>query len=390
MSSRPARLLAAAVLATSAVAAALTAGPAQADPPSTGYTLAFSDEFDGTAVDTAKWNYRTDVKAYSAQRPQNVSVSGGLMSIALKHETYAGKDFTGGGLVSKQRLRYGYYETRAKINDGAGWHSSFWLMAGDGSDTYTSEARTEIDGFEIDSISPSGIHHGVLTWKGSHVGAGTTYGTTYNAGIDLRQWHVYGIDWAETSVTFYVDGVLKYTAPYLPTQWTHDYTAIWLTSIAYGTVPDITKLPSAMQFDYIRYWQKDYYVDNDGQAAYGYSETGTWLTSSLTGWTVGSPTRYAACNTTGHTATWRPDLRTAGTYQVYAYKVAYANSDPNARYDVVHSGGTATSYVNGVSGSSGWVSLGTYSFAAGTAGSVKVTASGTGCARADAVKFIRV
>src|SRR5690349_18121013 len=85
------------------------AAPAQAEPTGTGWTMVFSDDFDGTAVDTAKWNYRTDVKAYSAQRPENVTVSGGLMSINLKQEAYAGKSFTGGGLVSKQTMRYGYY-----------------------------------------------------------------------------------------------------------------------------------------------------------------------------------------------------------------------------------------------------------------------------------------
>ncbi|PZG02943.1 glycoside hydrolase family 16 protein [Micromonospora deserti] len=377
-----------ALLAATAITA--LAAPAQADPPRAGYTLVFNDDFDGTAVDESKWNYRTDVKAYSAQRPQNVTVSGGLMSINLKQESYAGKDFTGGGLVSKQRFRYGYYETRAKINDGSGWHSSFWLLAGDGSTTYSPEARTEVDGFEIDSISPTNVHQGVHTWDGAGVSGPYHPGSTYNTGVDLRQWHIWGFDWSETSVKFYLDGVLTYTVSYTPSQWTHDYVNIWLTSIAYGTIPDVSKLPSAVQFDYVRYWQKDYYVDNDSPAAYGYSETGTWYDSTLTGWTYGSPTRYAACHTAGHTATWRPNLRASGTYQVYVYKIVHSGSDPNGRYDLVHDGVTSTTYINGTSGSTGWVSLGSYYFPAGTGGYVMVSASGSGCARADAVRFVRV
>ncbi|MDQ1006333.1 beta-glucanase (GH16 family) [Streptomyces sp. V4I23] len=121
--------------------AAQTAGPS-----GTGWTQVFADEFSGTEVDTGTWNFRTDVKAFSAQRPENVSVSGGLLNIALKKEGYAGKEYTGGGVVSRKKLRYGYYETRAKINNGAGWHSSFWLMAGDGTTTFPAEQRTEIDG----------------------------------------------------------------------------------------------------------------------------------------------------------------------------------------------------------------------------------------------------
>jgi beta-glucanase (GH16 family) len=361
--------------------------PVSADPMGMGWTLVFNDEFEGTSVDTTKWRYRTDVKAYSAQRPENVSVAANVMNVALKQEPYAGKSFTGGGLVSRQRFRYGYYETRARINAGSGWHSAFWLQAGDGTTTYPADQRTEIDGFEIGSASPTKLRHNVITWEGSGV-SGPIYYTSgvYDIGLDLRQWHTYGIDWSETSVKYYVDGVLKATHPYAPAQWTHDYTAIWLTTIGYGSVPpDAAYLPSTVQFDYARYWQKDFYVDNDGQAAYGYSETGTWLDSSLRGWTHGSPTRYSACETPANTATWRPNLRSADTYEVFVYKLVHPHSDPNMRYDIA---GT-TAVVDGTTGSSGWVSLGTFTLPAGTANAVQLTSSGTGCARADAVKFVR-
>jgi beta-glucanase (GH16 family) len=362
---------------------------AQADPVTgIGWTLVFSDDFNGSTVDTAKWNFRTDVKGFSAQRPENVTLSGGIMSINQKQETFAGKSFTGGGLISKLAYRYGYWETRAKMNDGVGWHTSFWAMAGDGSTTFGPDRKTELDGFEIDSKSSptalNSIHSGVHAWNGST--DMNNVGTTYNSGLDLRQWHTYGMEWSETNVKFYVDGVLKHTAAYSRLAWTHDYINLWLTSIGYGTSPDPAFLPSAAQFDYIKFWQKDYYLDNDGPAAYGYSETGSWLSSTLTGWTVNSPTRYAACHVAGATATWRPNLAQAGTYQVFAYNIVHSGSDTNGKYEV---NGTTT-YVNGTTGATGWVSLGTHSLPAGTATAVKLTSSGSGCARADAVKFVRI
>ncbi|MFD5500650.1 family 16 glycosylhydrolase [Streptomyces sp. NPDC127061] len=361
---------------------------AEASPPGDGWTLAFGDEFNGTAVDTGKWNFRTDVKAYSAQRKENVTESGGSLSINLKQESHVGKDFTGGGVVSKQRLRYGYYETRARINDGSGWHSSFWLMGGDGSTTFPADQRTEVDGFEIDSVNPTKLAHNVHSWKGSGSTGPVHYGSgTYDSGLDLRQWHTYGIDWSESGVKFYLDGTLKYTAAYTPGQWTHDYTAVWLTSIAYGTVPDATRLPSAMQFDYVRYWQRDYYVDNDGPAAYGYSTSGTWSASSLSGWTKDSPMTYA-CDA-GATATWRPRLRSAGTYEVFLRKTATPGGDPAARVALDNNGTVTTSTLDERTGSSGWTSLGTRSYAEGTGAAVSLTASGTGCVHADAVKFVR-
>ena len=369
-------------------AAVLSAVPATADPPTSGYTLVFSDEFNGTAPDTSLWNYRTDVKAGSAQLPENVTVGGGLMSINLKAESppIQGKNWSGGGLISKKALRYGYYETRAKMPVAGGWHTSFWMQAGNGTTTFPAEQRTEIDVLEQDSANQRTVHHGVITWEGNGVRGPYVVGSTYDSGLDVKQWHTYAADWTETSVKYYIDGVLRYTAPYNPNQWTHDHINIWLTSIAYP----LGQGEGVAQFDYVRYWQKDYYLDNDGAAAYGYSESGTWQNSALDGWNHTSTSRYAACGAAGNSATWRPTLRAAGSYQVYVWKIANTQSDPNARYDVGHSGGTATSRVDGTAGSSGWVSLGTYSFASGQSGYVKLTSSGVGCARADAVKFVRM
>ncbi|NGN63114.1 family 16 glycosylhydrolase [Streptomyces sp. A7024] len=382
-------LAAAAAAGLLALAPATTAGAAATAPPGTGWTLAFNDEFNDTTVDTAKWNFRTDVKAYSAQRAQNVTESGGALSLNLKKEAYGGKDFTGGGVISKKKLRYGYYETRAKINDGAGWHTSFWLMAGDGSTTYPADRRTEVDGFETDSINPTKTSHNVHGWRGPTTDGAVHYGSGhYDTGLDLRDWHTYGFDWSETSVKFYIDGALKYTAPYTPDKGMHDFTSVWLTSIAYGTVPDASKLPSAAQFDYVRYWQRDYYVDNDGPGAYGYATSGTWQRSSLTGWTKDSPVDYACA--AGAKATWKPNLRAAGSYEAYIRKTASSTGgDPAAKVTLDNGGSVTTRTLDERSGSSGWVSLGTQTYAAGTGSSVSLTASGTGCAHADAIKFVR-
>ncbi|SCG76740.1 glycoside hydrolase family 16 protein [Micromonospora coxensis] len=388
------RLLAGAVLLGTGLGA-LTAvatppAPVMANPPSSAYTLVFSDEFNGTAVDTTKWHYRTDVKANSAQRPENVSVAGGYLNVHHRKESYAGKSYTAGGVVSKTTFRYGYYESRLRVTDGAGWHGAFWLQAGDGSTTYPAEQRTEIDIFENDSVNPTGTTQNVHLWAGSGVKAAPSKNGWYGpAGFDVRQWHTYGVDWSETSVKFYVDGQLTRTTSYLPSENTHDYVAMWLTSIGYGALPDDSKLPSSTQFDWVRYWLKDAYVDNDGPAAYGYTESGSWLNSTLSGWTVDSTTRYAGCSVAGATATWRPNLRAAGTYEVFYHNIVQSNGDPAARLTVVHSSGTTPTTVNGRSGSTGWVSLGQYHFGAGTAGYARLTGSGGGCARADAVKFVR-
>ncbi len=44
------------------------------------YTLAWADEFNGPALDTEKWGFRTDSKMWSTQKPENVEVSGGTLT----------------------------------------------------------------------------------------------------------------------------------------------------------------------------------------------------------------------------------------------------------------------------------------------------------------------
>jgi len=164
---------------------------------------------------------------------------------------------------------------------------------------------------------------------------------------------------------------------------------VWLTSIAVSQVGiDDSALPGQVQFDYFRYYQSGNYTDNDGPTASRYSETGNWLTSSLPGHTLENISRYSGV--AGATASWSGWLPAAGTYEVYIYKIVHVNSDTNSRVEVTHNGGTATTFLDYTTGTTGWVKLGTWSFSSGFNGSVKLTGSGNGNARADAVKFVRL
>ncbi|MDB5674559.1 MAG: hypothetical protein JWM65_1541, partial [Sphingomonas bacterium] len=64
--------------------ALITAGisvPVYADPPSTQYGLAWEETFSGSTVDTSRWNFRTDVKALSAQLAANAVIDTGQLSL---------------------------------------------------------------------------------------------------------------------------------------------------------------------------------------------------------------------------------------------------------------------------------------------------------------------
>ena len=125
-----------------------------------------------------------------------------------------------------------------------------------------------------------------------------------------------------------------------------------------------------------------------GLADTGYTETGVWAPSSVPGWLT-SATR--ASNGVGNTAEWRPDLPSAGSYDVYAWVPNHSNSTPAAQYVVTHGAGSATITIDQRTGGNQWILLGRYEFAAGTAGHVTISnPSGSGYLRTSYTKFVPV
>ena len=88
-------------------------------------------------------------------------------------------------------------------------------------------------------------------------------------------------------------------------------------------------------------------------------------------------------------ATWRPEIPERGEYSVYVSYRSFANSTTDAVYTVHHLGGESEFHVNQRMAGGTWVYLGTFTFAKGDEGFVRLTnhSSAAGMVSADAVKF---
>ncbi|MGW6898834.1 glycoside hydrolase family 16 protein [Streptomyces sp. NPDC054919] len=101
------------------LAAATITTPAHADPPPgstapASYKLVFSDDFNGTSLDSNAWRTRRS----SWVSDGNVKVAGGNLSIDQTRVSTANTEtssFRGGGIATKKRFGYGYYEARVKL-----------------------------------------------------------------------------------------------------------------------------------------------------------------------------------------------------------------------------------------------------------------------------------
>ncbi|NQX60539.1 DUF7594 domain-containing protein [Paenibacillus qinlingensis] len=131
-------------------------------------------------------------------------------------------------------------------------------------------------------------------------------------------------------------------------------------------------------------------IDN-GTPGYVESSVGAWADSGYLGYN-GSTTRYTSeFWNMGAYVKWTPTLTVSGDYIVSIYSIRDVGTDPNAKAEIVHAGGTDTQYLNWTAGSNGWQVLGTYHFDSGSAGFVKLSRGTTNTKlRGDAVKFERL
>ena len=251
-----------AVLAWTAISPVLATPPAD-------WRLVFSDEFDGSKLDTSKWSTTMDFPGTHGPRYHNefyssytldedVVVKDGLLSLRTDRQVVSGTEPVGlfeysQGLVSTQdkfNFTHGYVEIRAKYPGGKGLWPCFWLMPV-GAQSWPPE-------FDIAEYygGQHKMHHGLAY--------GTMRDVKWDSSGDVEtdfvnEWHTIALEWTQGKAVWYVDNVPRKTvvADYVPDVPMYVILSNGVSS-AYGPsgAPDEnTVFPNAFQIDYIRIWQ---------------------------------------------------------------------------------------------------------------------------------------
>ncbi|MDN3411517.1 glycoside hydrolase family 16 protein [Pseudoalteromonas sp. APC 3250] len=228
------RLLAAISLATLAGCggdAATTSNFEKVDPaqPVSDWQMVWSDEFDGTSIDTNKWNFELNCagggnneKQCYTDSEENAFIKDGVLNIvALPAEEGAEKPYTSARLNTRYNadFTYGRFEMRAKLPSGQGSWPAFWMMPTD--EEYGTWPRSgEIDILEavnLKTVAEDGtveanihgtLHYGREWPNNSSSGKAYTFPEGMNPADDF---HTYAIEWQEGEIRWYVDGYLYAT-----------------------------------------------------------------------------------------------------------------------------------------------------------------------------------
>ena len=184
------------------------------------YELVWSDEFNGTNLNTDNWGYemgyvRNNEPQYYTSRRDNVEVKNGYLRISAtaKVSNVSGEMKFYSGSVNtkgKQSFKYGVIEMRAKLpsskaNPTATW-PAFWMM---GTQSWWPKCG-ETDILEMYGQNFSKYEANVH-WAdddGNHVHLWDTDGKVPTLIYDEplgNDWHTYGIDWTDKYMRFYCD-----------------------------------------------------------------------------------------------------------------------------------------------------------------------------------------
>ena len=247
-----------------------------------GYRLIFHDEFDGEKINTDKW-----IPEYLPSWPKDRSVcaptyemKNGIIRLIIdkisKNEFDKGMHISGFMSASRTGLhhddpkkkalhqikteatqinQYGYYEMRAKMQDGGGVHCAWWLIGFEDDPNQS----CEIDIFEILGTDINRIWSTVHSWKDSTIQYHTEHPWFANKKL-AEEFHIYGFDWTPEDVTVYVDGiqVMKHKAAIT-------YPLIQIISFYdnrkakdgwTGTYDPTIPYPKSFDIDYIRMYKK--------------------------------------------------------------------------------------------------------------------------------------
>jgi Glycosyl hydrolases family 16 len=232
--------------------------------------LVWSDDFNGSSINTANWSFETggggwgnnELENYTS-RPENARISNGVLIIEARRESFGGSAYTSARMKTQGKQSFGintWVEARIKSPQGQGIWPAFWML-GNSISTVGWPSCGEIDIMEIKGQNPA-QNFGTIHWADAN-GNHASFGGIYNSSSSLAAgFHTYAISRTGSSIKWYVDRI-QYAEANIAggINSTSEFQGPFfiLLNVAVGGnfvgSPDgTTVFPQQMQVDWVRVW----------------------------------------------------------------------------------------------------------------------------------------
>ncbi|SIQ32586.1 glycoside hydrolase family 16 protein [Maribacter ulvicola] len=222
------------------------------------YNLIWSDDFNGTTIDSLKWSYRAtgSKRQFGIVKEENSYLDGNGKLIIEVSKNDSIHQIGQIGTQDKFLTKYGYFECSAKMNKELGPHVAFWLQS-----PYIQKEKnnpkkygTEIDIFEYHTNGGTNYVYHNLHWNGygeHHKSVGEKIQIDH---ID-EGFHTFGLEWTKDEYIFYVDGKETWRTTEAIS---HIAEYIILSAELSGWGGDFAKsnFPDQVIFDYVKVYKK--------------------------------------------------------------------------------------------------------------------------------------
>jgi beta-glucanase (GH16 family) len=237
------------------------------------HKLVVEDNFDTDGAPNSNiWNFEigtgqngwgNDEMQYYTDRPENIVVADGMLKITARKEAFMGASHTSARIFTKGKVdqKFGRIEARIKLPLGKGLWPAFWMLGSD-FETVGWPNCGEIDIMEYLGNNPASVF-------------GTIHGPGYSGAASISKsysipnsrfdtdFHIFGIEWGENYINFYVDDVLynQMTPASVPGEWVFNKPFYIILNVAVGgNLPGApnnqTAFPQQMLVDYVRIYEK--------------------------------------------------------------------------------------------------------------------------------------
>ena len=236
------------------------------------YDKIFGDEFTGTSLDATKWNmgYQWGSDLIINEEEQHyvntlddpdfgydpfyfdgdALVITAIETPAELSDKANGQSYLSGAITSSAKFTttYGYIKMRAKMPEGFGLWSGFWMLGAEFVDLKPQLFVVEHDGGKPNSVFHNYNYHdedGNLRSPGQW---------EVSAEDATTEFHTYGVRWEEQLLTFYVDGMPKYRieGENVSSQAMYLIANLAVGGVWPGSPQSTTQFPAELHIDYIR------------------------------------------------------------------------------------------------------------------------------------------